>query len=105
MCAVAADSTSLCSARLTRRLCKDVWEYGELRVHKLELLQLRLELLHVHQRRILRVARLPQIAPELGDTALEFREAFCGNFCGGRWLQELQRSVHTIEVAHVLGPV
>ena len=82
------------------RLCKDV-----LRAQKLQLLQLRLKLLQVLQRKILRVARLLQVAPELGDTALGFRETFFDNFCGERLLQELQVPVHTVESAHVLGPV
>ena len=48
--AVPADSTSLSFARLARdRLCKDVCEFGELRAHKLEILQLRLKLLQVLQ--------------------------------------------------------
>ena len=78
MCAVPADSTSLCSTRRAHAkswLCKDVWDYGELGEHKLDLLHLRLTLLQVLQRGILRVARLPKVAPDLRDTALEFREA------------------------------
>ena len=73
--------------------------YGELGVDKLELLQLRLKLLQVIQRRLLRVARLFHVAPELGDSALEFREASCDNFCGERLLQDLQVPVHTVEGA------
>ena len=51
-------------------------------------------------------AYTPHVAPELRDTALEFREAFCDNFCGERELHELLVPVqHTVEGAHVLGPV
>ena len=84
------------------QLCKDVWEYGEFRVCKLELFHLRLKLLQVLQQRIQRVAHLSQVAPKLRDNALESREAFCDNFCGKRLLHELQVPVHTVEGARVL---
>ena len=68
-------------------LCAALSRHGKARIGGTLLARLHQELFQVLQRKILHVARLPQVDQELGDTALEFREAFCDNFCGERLLQ------------------